>query len=220
LSDAGIVSMHSIGVTLSPCQVYLDSRDLIGDRAPMHPFKPEFHSTETGRAMLRELVGDVDPTGLELLRLVKIVSNQYDALVGERLRAADLSGSRWRLLLRLHGEEQDADSQGISPTHLSRCQNVSKNTISALLRGLEEQGLIERTLDPDDKRAFRIRLTEAGRARVRETAPQHLAFLNTLIEGLTPDERGQLIQLLGKLRHSLLTHAESQKAESSTSGGN
>ncbi len=171
------------------------------------------------RARLTELVGDVDPTGLELLRLVKIVANQYDTIVRERLRAADLSGSRWRLLLRLHGEERDAASQGISPTHLSRCQNVSKNTISALLRGLEEQGLIERTLDPDDKRAFRIRLTEAGRARVRETAPQHLAFLNALVEGLTPDDQAQLIQLLGKLRRSLLAHAESQKAEPFTSGG-
>jgi len=185
----------------------------------MHPFKPDFHNSDTGRAMLRELVGDVDPTGLELARLIKIISNQYDALIGERLRTADLSGPRWRLLLRLHGEEQAAAGQGISPTHLSHSQHVSKNTISALLRGLEEQGLVERTLDSDDRRVFHIHLTDAGRAMVRETAPQHLAFLNTLIEGLTPDERVQLIQLLGKLRRSLSAQDTDQQAEPSTSGG-
>ena len=59
----------------------------------------------------------------------------------------------------------------MSPTHLSRCQSVSKNTISSLIGGLEEQGLVERELDRDDKRVFRIHLTDAGRQAVRRPRP-------------------------------------------------
>ena len=95
---------------------------------------------------------------------------------------------------------------GVTPTHLSRIRNVSKNTISALLRGLEEQGLIERALDPEDRRGFRIRLTEAGRDLVRSTSPQHLARLNLLASGLTPDEQRQLVELVRKLYRSLTSH--------------
>ena len=67
----------------------------------------------------------------------------------------------------LYVEEQRGKSLGLPPSYLSRCQDVTKNTISVLLRGLEDQGWIERTLDPDDRRVFRIRLTPAGRELIR-----------------------------------------------------
>jgi DNA-binding MarR family transcriptional regulator len=92
----------------------------------------------------------------------------------------------------------------MSPTYLSRCQSVSKNTISSLIGGLEEQGLVERELDRTDKRVFRIHLTDAGRQAVEETAPEHVAYLNALAGGLSGDERVQLVRLLEKLHGSLL----------------
>jgi DNA-binding MarR family transcriptional regulator len=155
------------------------------------------------RTMVQRLSAEADPMGLELLRLVKMVANLYDVIAGEQLRQADLSGPRWRLLLRLWGEEMHGNLEGASPTHLSYCQNVSKNTISSLLRGLEEQGLVERALDPDDRRVFRIRLTDAGRKLVEMTAPRHLDHLNELAAGLTAAERVQLAGLLAKLHRSL-----------------
>jgi DNA-binding MarR family transcriptional regulator len=158
-------------------------------------------------AMLRDSMDNVDTSGLELLRLVKMTGNLYDIINGERLRDADLSGPRLWLLVRLWMEETHGHLQGTRPTHLSRWQNVSKNTISALLRGLEEQGLVERALDPDDRRVFRIRLSPAGRELVQRVAPQHLACLNRLAGGLAPDERAELVVLLQKLYCLLAAHA-------------
>jgi DNA-binding MarR family transcriptional regulator len=157
-------------------------------------------------AAIRERIGDVDLNGFELLRLVKTVANLYEVVGDEHLRAADVSGPRLRLLLRLWGEEVHGNMMGTSPTHLSRCENVSKNTVSALLRGLEEQGLIERALDDDDRRVFHIRLTAAGRRLVQDTAPEHLIYLNRIADGLTEAERAQLAGLLETLRRSLARH--------------
>ncbi len=154
--------------------------------------------------MIQSLAGDTDTAGLELVRLVHMVAHAYDSAVDEQLRAAELSGPRWGVLLRLLAEERFGCPNGVSPTRLSHHQNVSKNTISALLRGLEEQGLIERTLDSDDRRVFQIRLTDAGRQIVQASAPGHIAFLNELAAGLTVDERAQLAQLLEKLHRSLV----------------
>jgi DNA-binding MarR family transcriptional regulator len=157
-------------------------------------------------------VADVDLTGLELWRLVRMVSNLYQAIVDESLQGDEVSGPRWGLLMRLHGEERHGNLTGCTPTHLSRCQNVSKNTISALLRGLEEQGLIERRSDPEDLRGFRIRLTEAGRRLVANSAPLHLRRMNELVAGLSPDEQTELIDLLQKLYRALATHTHKPTA--------
>ena len=156
--------------------------------------------------MVRSLAGDVDTTGVELMRLVRIVANYYDSAVDGKLSEVGLSGSRWYLLLRLFAEERRQGLDGVSPTRLSQGQSVSKNTISALLRGLEEQGLIERALDAQDKRVFRIRLTAAGRELIQDTAPENIRYFNHLVSGLSAAECSQLIELLAKLHSSMAQH--------------
>lgn len=157
------------------------------------------------RATVRGLAGNVDTTGIELTSLVRIVANHCDSAADDKLSEVGLSGPRWVLLMRLMAEELHNGGEATSPTRLSRCQNVSKNTISALLRGLEDQGLVERALDPDDKRVFRIRLTRAGRQLIQATATENVLYFNDLVSGLSPAERAQLIELLAKL-HSSMAH--------------
>ena len=109
--------------------------------------------------------------------------------------------------MRLFGKEKLGEL-AVSPTDLSRTQQVSRNTISAHLRALEEQGLIEREVDREDLRQFRIRLTTSGRALIESTMPSYLAFLDDLAGDLTPDEREQLRTLLRKLHGSLCVHGQ------------
>ncbi len=156
-------------------------------------------------------IGVTDTRGVELMHLVKTLANTYETIMAERLRSEQLSAPRWRLLLRLFFEEQQG-KPSLSPTALSRSQSVSKNTISAHLRSLEEQGWISRELDPADRRSFRIRLTEAGRTLVRETAPVHVDFLNQLAGDLSPAETGQLRALLCKLHGSLVSRGVAGQA--------
>ncbi len=159
------------------------------------------------RQHLQSLTGIDDPSGIELLGLIRWASNLCDALEARACDDSGLSGPRFGLLLRLLAEEKHGHPEGVTPTSLSRFQSVSKNTISALLRGLEEQGLITRALDPQDYRTFRIRLTAAGRELVLSMAPGRMRTVNELASGLTADEREQLIALLGKLLRSLQMRA-------------
>lgn len=50
---------------------------------------------------LQELACAADLTGLELLLRVRRAANLYDTILNRRLRASDLSGPRWHLLLHL-----------------------------------------------------------------------------------------------------------------------
>lgn len=145
--------------------------------------------------------------GVEVMRMVRMVSNIYETIVSARMRDEGLSGPRWRLLLHLYMAGQ-GEPGSLSPTELSRIQNVSKNTISSLLRSLEEQHLIERTLDLEDRRQFQIRLTSRGCDLVRDSTPGHVAFLNQLTDDLSSEELRQLTALLRRLHASLVAHGD------------
>lgn len=168
------------------------------------PESPSFHRVDRMRAHIREHVGPDQAFGIEIPNLIRMIANQYETLSEQTGQHMTLSGPRWGVLLRLMVEEKRGRAY-ITPTSLSQGQNVSKNTISALLRGLEEQGLIARELDETDRRIFRIRLTPAGRELVEKAAPQHLQRLNQLISGLSMEEKSQLSDLLAKLYCSMTT---------------
>ena len=169
------------------------------------------------RAVFARLLADVGVTethGLDLLRLVKMCNGAYDTILGEQMREESVSSPQWQLLARLLVAEQGAD-KSLTPTELARSQRLSKNTISAHLRSLEERGLIERAIDPDDLRAFRIQLSEAGRRVMLRSLPTHISFLNHLSSNLTSAEIEQLESLLEKLHRSLL-HCAGNDANEST----
>jgi len=148
--------------------------------------------------------GVADPRGIELLRLLGASARLLELIAEQELQAVELSVPRLRLLVWLHVEEQRGNVQGVSPSRLSQFQHVSKNTVSSLLRSLEEQGLIERTLCAKDKRKFNIRLSEVGRKLVCSTLPGHGTSLEKALADFPKDEQAMLIKLLGKLCHSLL----------------
>ncbi len=173
-----------------------------------------FHTPEQPPAGFRQLLTESSVThvhGMELLRLVKMCAGVYDRILGERMRDEDISLPQWRILIHLYLAERNGQAT-LSPTDLAHSQCVSKNTISAHLRALEESRLIERRLDPDDLRAFRIRLTTASRGLIRASTPLHFEFLNDLVSQLTAEECEMLQALLTKLLESLQRKLEDSDA--------
>ena len=156
----------------------------------------------TGFCQLLSGAGLTHPHGMEILRLVKMCAGTYDRILGERLRDEEISLAQWRILIRLYLAERN-HQPALSPTDLAHSQCVSKNTISAHLRALEEARLIERQLDPRDLRAFRIRLTSESRSLIRASTPLHFDFLNDLVGQLSAPERAMLQNLLTRLLESL-----------------
>ncbi len=155
---------------------------------------------------MKQLFNIEDARGLELIIAIQRIAHLSEALESQFSGEMELSGPRMRLMMRLLAEEKMGNLEGITPTELSHFQRVSKNTISALLRGLEEQGLIRRNLDTDDLRVFRIQLTDAGREMVLETAPKRIAGLNRIFAEMDPFELDQLSTLLEKLYRTLAVH--------------
>ncbi len=160
------------------------------------------------RDQMRAVFNVDDTRGLELFILLQRsahLSRLLDTQIEDDL---ELSGPRWQILMRLLIDEKGGNCTGLNPTNLSHSQRVSKNTISALLRGLETQGLIQRAIDPADLRAFRIQLTPAGREYVIANAPRRFEKVDSLLRGLSIEEQEQLITLLTKLQRAIIAQIQ------------
>jgi DNA-binding MarR family transcriptional regulator len=97
-----------------------------------------------------------------------------------------------------------------APDHTLRMTALAERTTATLARlshvvqRLEGRGLLERFPCPEDRRATNARLTEAGRRKVRESAPGHAAaVLDNVIDALTPEQVTQLTEIGDAILHRL-----------------
>ena len=133
------------------------------------------------------------PIGLQLAHTSKTVSRAFsDAL-------AEVGGSvpTWLILTHLIGEDWPAQHQ------LARAMHIEGPTLTRHLDGLEEAGLVVRTREPDDRRAVRVELTDAGRAKHAELLQAVIAFNRRLTAGLSEAELGELRGLLERVERNV-----------------
>jgi DNA-binding MarR family transcriptional regulator len=79
---------------------------------------------------------------------------------------------------------------------------ISKQAVQQLIDGLEADGILERVADPDDKRGRIVRLTDAGRAAMKDANRIKLEIEAGYRARIGDDEFARLSELLGKLRRS------------------
>jgi DNA-binding MarR family transcriptional regulator len=164
--------------------------------------------SERIRRQLKSMAAGGDIRGMEIAHGIRVLSRLFDLAVNRSPEFGELSGPRLGILLRLYMEMEHGNPDGIKSGALGRFQDVKKNTISALLKGLEGDGLIERSQHPTDRRASLVRITPAGRKLVRSTAPLRFGFMNEVVSSLSIAEQDDLIRLLVKLHGSLSAHVE------------
>lgn len=110
---------------------------------------------------------------------------------------------------------------GIHQKELAEMVRVNPSTMSEFIDHLEDDGYIVRNVDPDDKRATLITLTEKGTARVAEIHDEREERFSKLFGSLSEEEKVQLCDLLDKVigdeedhpRHRHHRHGHSEEAE-------
>jgi DNA-binding MarR family transcriptional regulator len=74
------------------------------------------------------------------------------------------------------------------PSELAETLMMSRAGMTNRVDRLEEAGLVERALDPADRRSFLVAMTEKGRAVIDETMTEHADNLTRLVAGLSRQE--------------------------------
>ncbi|MCA0145083.1 MarR family winged helix-turn-helix transcriptional regulator [Blastococcus sp. LR1] len=91
----------------------------------------------------------------------------------------------------------------MSSADLARASFVSAQSTADLVGALERRGMIERQVDPDNRRRMMIRLTEAGRTFLDEYEPLVAQVEERMLQQLDRGQRDALRGYLNSCRRSL-----------------
>lgn len=138
--------------------------------------------------------------------VAELGAGQLMMMLAGRLRRARLTAlepfglaphqARAFMIIGRHSRRGD-----LRPSDLARRLDIAPRSATEVVDALQDKGLIERTLNPDDRRARVLRLTEAGDdlfGRMHRGGNSDDAPAADLFAALTADELVELTALLRK----------------------
>jgi DNA-binding MarR family transcriptional regulator len=87
----------------------------------------------------------------------------------------------------------------LTPLQVAQQLLTSQSGMTGKLDRLERQGLVRRTPDPEDRRAIRLGITDAGQALIDQAFTTSLLVYQSMLDEFTPTEEKDLEALLDKL---------------------
>jgi DNA-binding MarR family transcriptional regulator len=133
---------------------------------------------------------------LRLLTCTQLIEREVRARLRERfdttLPRFDLMSQLWRY------------PAGLKMNELSAHLMVTGGNVTGIVDLLEEEGQVERAAEPDDRRAYRVRLTRAGRKAFGEMARVHEDWILELLAGMSKKDQAEAYRLLGRLKQVTL----------------
>jgi len=132
---------------------------------------------------------------------MQTTSGAVNAEVAARLRLAIVRTAR-RLRQEAYQAEAGADLSPtltaalstierdgpLSPSELAERESVRRPTATRIVASLEARGLVERTADPQDRRASLISTTSDGRALLKRLRGRKNAYIARRLRGMDADE--------------------------------
>jgi DNA-binding MarR family transcriptional regulator len=143
---------------------------------------------------------DLDLEAMALVARMLGVSRLIGARIGALAAEQGLTVGEGDVLLTLR---RAGRPHRLSPTALSGSLLVSSGAMTNRLDKLEARGLIERSPNPDDRRATDIVLTAAGLDLVERLVGEHVAGETEMLAPLSATERRNLTRTLRKLEAHL-----------------
>ena len=141
----------------------------------------------------------------DLLGLGVVHSLIWSGRLAEELleRTAIASGLRRRGDYEVLALLRRAEPDPLSPLQVAQQLQTSQSGMTGKLDRLERQGLIQRSPDPDDRRAIKLGITDFGRTLIDEAFTTSLSVYQSMLNEFSPTEVKNFEALLEKLLERL-----------------
>lgn len=117
-----------------------------------------------------------------------------------KLRVGDMmpnvNGAEFWAMRNIVNKSEDGK---ITVSELARKTNVLPSAISRTIRGLEEKGYVERTINKSDRRNTYVELTDRGLEVMQEVRETMHDFGEAVLSKLDEDELSQLVAYLNNI---------------------
>ena len=135
------------------------------------------------------------PAVFAWLRLARVFQ-KIDTLSERFFRSHGLNTAQFDVLSHIGA------GTGITQQELAAALLVTKGNISQLLNKMEQESLVARR---QEGRSNCLSLTDQGQALFQSVMPQQEVLIANLLAPLSLDEQRELLRLLRKLDHSIVT---------------
>jgi MarR family transcriptional regulator, transcriptional regulator for hemolysin len=105
--------------------------------------------------------------------------------------------ARWAVLVRIERH------QGLSQNELASLLDIQPITLARLLDKLCDEGLVERRLDPSDRRIRRLHLTDRAYPVIEMLSVLGAGILDEAFRGLDADRQRTLVETLTMIKTNL-----------------
>ena len=140
--------------------------------------------------------------------LISITSRGRFIFLNDRLRSLGLSAGQFPVLMLLFKE------QNIIQETLVRHYHLDKGTIARAVRKLKDAGYIRCIIDPDNRRAVRLFLTEKGEHVAPVLQAIHQEWEEQVLTGLSHEEKETLNSLMRTVAQN--SHRNMQNTQRAT----
>ncbi|MFG2512144.1 MarR family winged helix-turn-helix transcriptional regulator [Streptomyces sp. NPDC048584] len=108
---------------------------------------------------------------------------------------------------------QMADTEPMRPGELAARLGVEASHVTRTVQQLQKSGHVSRVPDPDDRRAQRIELTDAGREAIRRIRETGIRGMQVALADWSAQDLRQLAALFHRMVDDFLAHAADDEAE-------
>ena len=138
--------------------------------------------------------------------LISDVSRLMRRRFDERAKAVGVTRPQWRALTTLSRHE------GINQGALAELLEVEPITLCRMVDRLEDAGMVARHRDPNDRRAWRIVLTDKARPIIEQLKVLAAALFEDAFLGVDEKTRATLLKSLDTIRSNLTVTDEDRAA--------
>ncbi|MEX0603307.1 MAG: transcriptional regulator SlyA [Marinobacter sp.] len=122
------------------------------------------------------------------------VTRRWRKLLDERLKDLGVTQARWTTMVYLQ-----RGGEGLTQRELASLMAIENPTLVRLLDSLEEQGLIQRRLCQNDRRARRLHLTEAGESFMDDLNARAKKLRDEMLEGVNESDIDVALSVFNKI---------------------
>ena len=114
--------------------------------------------------------------------------------------------AQWKVLFKL------TRTPGLRQVELADMLDLEPITLCRIVDRLEEAGLVERARDPDDRRAWRLHVTDEAQPLIEKLQAVGAELVQQAFAGIDPDEIETTRNVLARARENASRTAASNKA--------
>ena len=140
-------------------------------------------------------------------QLIDVITTRSMRERAHFVKTSGLSMPQFGILMHLYY----SNNCGIS--HLGEHMDISAPAASQLVDRLVQHGLVERTEDPNDRRAKQLTLTPKGRELIETGLTARTRWVEELVRSLKPEDYDQVAATLSKLTEAVRELEQSKVKE-------